>query len=849
MRNTWYPRTVPLRTAYWAVIFAASMTLACVPSADETAAVEPGFQDGEGKGDQFDSQRTYEVLLTEPFCDTCTNADKTYLQANSAIIARVIEMIDAATISVDVAQFTFSVREIEDAMYRAKARGIKVRLAIDSGQNRDGSLARRMATNGVDVRFVKGADIGGNNRFGLLHSKFMIVDGRALLSGSNNWSSTGITINEENTIVVRSVTNDPLIKAFGCHFDAIWASNTGASGECSTDDARFSPSSAGRTLLRDGIRASRTSVDVLMHHLLFDDLIKELAVAAERGVRVRIIMNVEDRHAYTGPSWNRFHAAGGEIRYKQNNADAFQIMHNKLAVVDNKTLLHGSGNWSGSGFFNNYEFYVRYRNQAVVTPFVGLFARLWDWSLSPQALDEGWSAARQHHGANTVYFGNLHAHFEESVEGKSWDDGELKRSDVLGGELFSVLDELAGRPAARYAYEYARDQGKMDFMALSPHVVDDRASDAANHPNISELGFEQLIATSRAVSRESAGRFVAIPAAEWNTNSAGNHINIFGTDVLCKVERDRFDVLYGEFLSERVDNGERPLLQFNHPRTFRRHDEGLLGNWDQIFDVNLLEITRAAERRQKFNDFGLDDYPPMSEVRNSWILGEAVPSREVVSQTLFNLDQATRPYLRLMEVTIGRGTEIAHENAQNPSWVQRGEEMERFTRVQSDWEYYLLHGFRMAPAANHDNHYANWGTGHSSRTAIIAPTLSEQSLLTAIDRRQVYASEDENLAIGFYAGGRVAMGGELSTLSDHVSVKFHFSDPDYDGPFEVRVYRGTVGQESVEEIAHLTGAAEGQWIEQRVSLPTKGTHFIYIDVNETGVERMAWTAPIWVERL
>lgn len=809
------------------------------------------FDDG-GKSDAFGNKRSFEVLLTEPFCDICTTADKNHLATNSVITERVIELINAAEKSVDVAQYTFSVREIEQALVNAAARGVKVRLAIDAGQDKSGTAARRLRDQKIPVSFVKGPQLGNQNRFGLLHSKFMIVDRTILLSGSNNWSSTGVTINEENTIVMKSVEKDPLIDAFACHFDSAWNQKSQDSTNCSTNDARFSPGSAARVMLRDSIRNSKKSVDVLMHHLLFDDLVKDLAQAAERGVKVRIITNLEDRAEHTGKTWDRLQKAGGKLRFKQTNPDTFQLMHHKLAVIDGQTLLHGSGNWSGSGFFNNYEFYVRYRTPDVVEPFNALFSRLWSWSLDAATLDQKGTAATQHFNEHTVYFGNLHAHYEEHDEnGKYLDDGEMKRADEIDGTPQSVHHELGDKHVTRYAWEYARDKGRMDFMALSPHTVDTRADDAKTHPSTNEQSFKKLLQTAREINAESANKFVAIPAMEWNTNTAGNHVNIFGTEVLCKVERDRFDILYEEFLPERTLNNERPFLQFNHPRTFTQNDESLAGAWDQIFDVYLTDIPKAGERRQKFNDYGLDDFAPLNTVRDSWISGETMPDRDVVAETLRNIEQITRPYLRMMEVTIGRGTDIAHELGVNPSMVERDGEITRYTRVDPDWHYYLLQGFQLAPTANHDNHYANWGTGHTSRTAVIAKTLSEKSLLDAIDQRMVYASEDENLAVHFYADARFPMGSNMETTAKTIAFSTFLTDPDYNGNFQVRLMHGHINHQhdnTVQEVARLDAATKDTWLNFTARLDKPGKHFFYLEVLETDAQRMAWTAPIWITK-
>jgi len=799
----------------------------------------------DGKGDGFGADRVIDVVLTQPYCDVCTADDKAFLAARSPMTAKLVALIDGAQAKVDVANYTFSVKAIEEALLRAQARGVAIRVAMDKGQEMGDTVATRLAAAGIAVRFVAGAGTPA----GLQHAKFMLVDELALATGSNNWSSTGTSINEESTIVIRSVAEDPLLGAFACDFEAIWAAKPNDAAACATAEAKFTPSSAPIKMIEEELRRATKTIDVLMHHLAFEDLVKELAKAAERGVQVRVIVNAADRAEHTGPAWDRLRAAGGQLRYKQTNAELYQLMHHKLVVVDDRVVVNGSGNWSGSAFFKNFENYVRYRDPRIARPYRELFDRLWQWSLTGASLDTGTTAAQQHAAETDVFFGNLHAHYAASATGAALDDGKPMRKDEAG--VMQPID-VGDTPsdAARYAYEYARDQGGMDFLALTPHTADDGAVEASDAANMIPEQFAQLELVAADVTRGSSGTFVAMAGMEWSTNSAGNHVNIFGSRELAKVERGRFDVLYDEFLPGREREGDAPVVQLCHPRTFRRQAESLGGNWDQIFDLPLTDIPNASDREKKFNDFGLDDYEPLKSARSAWLAGTTLPDRDVVDDTLAAVETAGRPYARLFEVLVGRGTELAGEARQNPSITTNSMTgaIERFTRVHSDWDYYLLHGFRTAPTAPHDNHYANWGTGHSSRTGVVARALTEAALLDAIDARAVFASEDEELELRMYADGRVPMGGSLATRATSATLDVFLVDPNYTGSFEVVVYRGTIGGTAVTPVGQHTVAAGG-WQAITVELPTTGTHFVYLEVKEPSPDRMAWSAPIWIERL
>jgi hypothetical protein len=202
-----------------------------------------------------------------------------------------------------------------------------------------------------------------------------------------------------------------------------------------------------------------------------------------------------------------------------------------------------------------------------------------------------------------------------------------------------------------------------------------------------------------------------------------------------------------------------------------------------------------------------------------------------------------------MEAMVARGTELADEQRRNPGLTEDPTTgaVTRVTRIHTDWDHYLLHGFRLAPTAPHDNHFANWGTGHSSRTVVFSEALTEEALYEAIDQRAVYASEDENLVLRFYADGRVPMGGRLGTLAAEAEGLVLLEDPDYAGPFEVRLYRGVIGGEQVELVSEAELGAG--WHRLPLPLPQEGEHFFYVEVRERDAERLAVTAPIWIERL
>ncbi|RKX45796.1 MAG: phosphotransferase [Thermotogae bacterium] len=90
----------------------------------------------------------------------------------------------------------------------------------------------------------------------------------------------------------------------------------------------------------------------------------------------------------------------------------------------------------------------------------------------------------------------------------------------------------------------------------------------------------------------------------------------------------------------------------------------------------------------------------------------------------------------------------------------------------------LRKGWHVGATANQDNHKPNWGSANDARTAVIAENLSYDSIMEALKRRHVYATEDKNARVFLFAGS--AMMGDI--LYDATRVTLHMSFEDIGDP-------------------------------------------------------------------
>jgi phosphatidylserine/phosphatidylglycerophosphate/cardiolipin synthase-like enzyme len=125
----------------------------------------------------------------------------------------IVNLLDSAEKYVHVAIYSFTLDSLGDALIRARDRGVDVKVVVEREQAEvEGSEYGRLLKAGVDVR------LDGNKY--LMHHKFMVVDGKIVVTGSYNWSYGAEENNDENMIVV---SNPDVARLYEKEFLRVWA--------------------------------------------------------------------------------------------------------------------------------------------------------------------------------------------------------------------------------------------------------------------------------------------------------------------------------------------------------------------------------------------------------------------------------------------------------------------------------------------------------------------------------------------------------------------------------------------------------------------------------------------------
>jgi phosphatidylserine/phosphatidylglycerophosphate/cardiolipin synthase-like enzyme len=139
---------------------------------------------------------------------------ETCFSPKEACDQKIIAFIDGAQQSLDIAIYAITHPGIADAIQRAHSRGLRVRMVVDRVQAAgNSSLVDELSSSGIPLKI-------GNTGRAIMHNKFTIVDGRALETGSYNYTRNATSENSENQMYIFEST---VLERFQADFESLWS--------------------------------------------------------------------------------------------------------------------------------------------------------------------------------------------------------------------------------------------------------------------------------------------------------------------------------------------------------------------------------------------------------------------------------------------------------------------------------------------------------------------------------------------------------------------------------------------------------------------------------------------------
>ncbi len=218
----------------------------------------------------------------------------------------------------------------------------------------------------------------------IMHNKFFIVDNEYVWTGSTNVSSSCMSYNANNVILIKS---KDVATIYQKEFDEMYNNNNFHKYKNKTSDGQiikinedtslrifFSPSNPPNDLaIKPLIDNAEEYIHVPMFFLTNKELINSLILANKRNVDVRII--VDSAANIVNPQYVKI-LRENKVPVKVENWGG--KMHMKSAVIDDKTIIIGSMNWTGVAQTSNDENTIVLENIKLAKEFKQKFIYLWN---------------------------------------------------------------------------------------------------------------------------------------------------------------------------------------------------------------------------------------------------------------------------------------------------------------------------------------------------------------------------------------------------------------------------------------------------------------------------------------
>jgi phosphatidylserine/phosphatidylglycerophosphate/cardiolipin synthase-like enzyme len=309
-------------------------------SSPESPPAAPG-QSGAPAGGAAGQSGDIQVFFTTPsliYPDVAS--DRSAPPYEQALVAD----IDGAARSVDLATYEYNLTSVADALVRAKRRGVQVRLVLDRENLDDPAMAKWAGT----VEDAK-IPVSWEETDAFMHSKFVIVDGQVVWTGSWNVTTNDTYRNNNNLL---RISSPALVANYQAEFAQMAAGTFGNNKAPQTPNPRlsiggvpvenyFSPEDGVGKHVVEWINRATASVDFLAFSYTSDDIGDAMIARQKAGVPVRGVF--EKRNADgVGSEYARLLKAKVAV-LKDGNC---YTMHSKVIIIDDRIVITGSYNFT-----------------------------------------------------------------------------------------------------------------------------------------------------------------------------------------------------------------------------------------------------------------------------------------------------------------------------------------------------------------------------------------------------------------------------------------------------------------------------------------------------------------------
>jgi phosphatidylserine/phosphatidylglycerophosphate/cardiolipin synthase-like enzyme len=283
--------------------------------------------------------------------------------------------INTAKVSVDMAIYQLDLPNVTQALLDARQRSATVRVVTDIdiyNDPKENPSFKQLEQAGIPI-------VGGNSN-AIMHDKFVVVDGKAVWTGSWNFTTYDTYRYNNNGILIQS---PELAKNYTVTFEKMFKDGKfgpqrkpgGTKPKLTIGGAAVENYFAPEDKVADKIVArlgkAQKTIDFMAYSFTDDDIGKTVMDRAQAGVQVRGV----------------FETTGSETKFSEYSAmkaaglDVWQdgnpyLMHHKVFIVDGQTVIFGSFNFSQNANTENDENLLIVDDAGLAQAFTAEFERV-----------------------------------------------------------------------------------------------------------------------------------------------------------------------------------------------------------------------------------------------------------------------------------------------------------------------------------------------------------------------------------------------------------------------------------------------------------------------------------------
>ena len=294
---------------------------------------------------------------------------------NFPACSEIVKKINSTKESIDIAMYGWdSVQPVYKALEKAKNRGVKIRVVYDVSESNYYPKTSEILNLAAEYKF--------DTKKGLMHNKFMIFDDNSIVTGSMNFSKTGLSGFNTNTIffidskeiaqIYKSEFNQMILGSFQKQKNNV-KHNTVIIGDTKITPL-FSPKDKIiENYLINYINNSKDYIYIPAFIITHEKFSNALISANKRGVKVKVI--VDATHTSSAKS---------KIKNLRNSGVSLKVenfagkVHSKSIIIDDKYVISGSMNFTNSGENANDENLLIIEDEKLAKYYKGFFEYLWN---------------------------------------------------------------------------------------------------------------------------------------------------------------------------------------------------------------------------------------------------------------------------------------------------------------------------------------------------------------------------------------------------------------------------------------------------------------------------------------